>query len=291
MTAAEYFEIGAEFKRGEAGFVMSQSSLKLFAQNPSAWFKGRKVEPTKSMEWGNLIDVLYLTPELFADTYCLLPKVYNAPTKADPYQQKPWNMTAHECQKWVAAQKQKGLFPLYRSTYEGAREAVKALHEHEIAAYLRGDCETQVVCQWSWTDPITGIEVPLKCMIDIAPTADNYLADLKSTVDASHGGFRRTAAKFRYDLQGAFYQWGHRECIRDTEQYSLIVSESKFPYPVSTYYLTTDDLNAGRYGSKSRWGETPGFQSMLEHYCQCLASGIWPDINDGELKPLNLYRN
>jgi hypothetical protein len=291
MTTAEYFEIGAEHQRGEAGYVMSQSSLKLFADNPDAWIRGRKVETTKSMEWGNLIDVLYLTPEDFGKTYCLFPKVYNCPTKADPHQQKPWSMKAYECQKWATNQRNNGIFPIFRSTYEGAKKAVDALHRHEIASHLRGDCKTQVVCRWSWTDPVTGITVPLKCMIDIAPEEDNYLSDLKSSMDGSLAGFRRTAAKFRYELQGAFYQWGHRECFRDTEQYALIVSESKFPYPVSTFYLTPDDLHVGRYGRVGKWKEIEGFQGMLEKYCRCLDSGIWPDNNGGEMKPLYLYRH
>lgn len=289
MTSADYFEIGARVKRGEAGYVMSQSSLKLFAQNPAAWVKGRKVELTKSMEWGNLLDVIYLTPDLFKDSYAIFPKVYPSPTKADQFQEKPWNMTAHYCQQWAEKAKKEGRFPIYRNTFDAAKVALERLHEHEIASALRDDCDTQVVCQWEWTDTATGITVPLKGMLDLAPDDADYLADFKSSVSSEITGFRRMAAKFRYDLQGAFYQWGFRECYRDTSAFALIVSESKAPYPVATYNLTPRDLSMGRYGGRSRFGKVVGFQEMLQNYCRCLESGHWPELNSGNLTPLDLY--
>lgn len=291
MKQSEYFAIGADKRRGEDGYVMSQSDLKQFAKDPWSWINGREKEETNEMRYGSAVDVLYLTPGEFQDQYVIVPKVYPAPTKKDPGQTKPWNMKATYCKDWFVNQKAAGKVPIYTKDLMAAKQAVSVLERHEIASYLREGCRSQTVCQWEWTDHITGITVPLKCMIDLEPLdGADYLADFKTSVEAGISGFRRNAARFRYDLQGAFYLWGYAETTRSVSQYALIVSESTKPYPVAVYNLTPGDLAVGRAGSKGRWGSVMGYQQMLALYCRCLASGIFPQLNDGQIKPLDLYR-
>jgi len=291
MKQSEYFDIGAEFKRGEPGYIISQSDLKTFAKDPWSWINGREVEETKSMEWGSLVDAIYLTPEELKELYALYPKTYPAPTKADPDQVKPWNMNSTFCKNWVAKQKKAGLHPVDRWTFDQAKTAVSKLLKSPIARALREGCQTQVCCQWEWTDPVTQITVPLKCLIDIVPDDADYLCDLKSTNDATISAFRRIGSRFRYDVQGAFYQWGYRETTRDTDAFAFILSESKKPYPVACYNLTPNDLHVGKFGGSDRWGERMGYFQMLQLYCRCLDSGHYPELNGGDMIPLNFYRD
>jgi hypothetical protein len=290
MTAKQYFAIGEDIRRGDPSFVMSQSALKTFASDPWSWVNGREVEETASMRYGSAVDVLYLTPSEFSDYYSLTPRTYPAPTKKDETATKPWTMQANYCKQWVADQKAAGKEVISTRDLMAAKAAVSVLEKHEVAAYLRSGCSSQTVCQWDWEDPVTGIVVPLKCMIDLEPPDADYLADFKTTNDASLAGFRKTAAWLRYDLQGAFYLWGYRLCVRDVSQFAFIVSESKKPFPAAAYHLTPRDLAIGAHGGRTRWGEVKGFFQILSLYCKCLDSGIWPQLNNGELKSLDLYR-
>jgi len=289
MKQADYFDLGADKQRGEAGYIISQAELKLFAADPDSWIRGAKVEETKSMEWGSLIDAMYLTPDELSELYVLMPKFYPAPLKSDKGAKKPWTMQARYCQNWVKNRKREGIWPITREDFEEAKKAVIRLNESPLASALRDGCETQVFCQWEWTDPVTGITVPLKCLIDIRPDDANYLADLKSTYNIGKKAFKKTANRFRYDLQGAFYGWGHRECYHETDGYALLLSQSKMPYPVTAYRLTEQDLYVGEHGNASKWGNTLGYRDMLSLYCQCLASGHYPEVNGGEFNELDLW--
>ncbi len=292
MNEAEYHALGTDVPRGAPERRMSQSELKAFDSDPWSWRHGSSKEETDAMEWGSLVDCLYLTPDEFSNRYALRPATYPAPTKADPDLRKPWNGNSKWCKDWLAEQEKAGVSPIAKKKLDLAKSAVRRLEECELAQALRAGSATQRVCTWDYRDPETGIVVPLKCMIDIAPEDAEFLADFKTTTDPSLAAWRRIASRFRYDLQGAFYRWGFQESTgEDRPAFGFVVQGSDFPFPVAAYYLNDRDFRIGEHGGSTRWGYVRGFREILARYCRCLADDHWPRLNDGEMVPLNLYRD
>lgn len=292
MTQREYFKIGSGVPRGAPEFVMSQSQLKTFAKDPWSWKGGREVEETDAMRYGSLVDILLLTPEEFDEHYRIRPETYPSPTKSNPDAQKPWNANSTWCKQWIAKAANDGVAAANRRDLSKAKRAIASIREHEVVSELLEDCDSQVVCQWEWKDPRTGLVIPLKCMIDLAPRSGSFITDFKTSRDCSITGFRKTASRLRYDLQGAFYLWGFRECYRDVSDFAFVVSETEAPpYPCTAYYLTPNDLANGTYGGGDRWGRREGYQQMLLRYAWCVGTGTFPELNGGDLVPLNLYRS
>ena len=119
ITQLEYQTQTAE--RGEVGYVMGRSDLMDFMENPHKWLKGTEEDSTESTEWGDLMDVLYLTPKHFDDLYVIRPEKYPAEGMECPkcksvtdakscrkcgidrvkvIIQKPWEAGATYCQEW-----------------------------------------------------------------------------------------------------------------------------------------------------------------------------------------------
>lgn len=288
IESRDYFSIGSDVQRGDSQFVMSQSALKLFDKNPWSWIRGVDIEETASMRYGSLVDCLYLTPDRMKDLYLIQPKVYPS-NVGKGVEMKAWTRRASYCKKWEDDAIASGKTVITEDELNVARAAVRVLEEDPLASYLSADTTRQVACQWEYRDPLTGIVIPLKCMIDMVSNDLSSLIDFKTSAGASLSEFRRSASKFRYDLQGAFYLWGFRECYADVEHFGFIVSESRAPYPTASYFLTPNDIHFGREGGTSRWNTVPGYLTMLTRYARCLADGVWPQLNDGQMPALNLY--
>lgn len=283
-----YFSIGDEFPLGDPGYVMSRSELVAFSENPWAWRNGRKFQDTKSTEWGSLVDCIYLTPEEFSENYVMQPCDYPSPTSSDPGARKPWHPGSHWCQNWTRKAKASGKTCLSKRFLDGARKALAVLKEDAQAKAFFDSSRKQTVCRWEYTDPETGIVVPLKCMIDMEGIDEPFLADFKTARAGSGHGFSKSAKSLRYDVQGAFYLYGYRECHSDRDNFAFVVQENSFPYPVSSFYLDDLSLAVGREGLVTRWRTYEGYEQMLARYCRCLADDVWPG-HTTEIQPLQMY--
>lgn len=87
----------------------------------------------------------------------------------------------------------------------------------------------------------------------------HLIVDLKTTEDASPVAFGRSALKYRYDVQAAFYcdgyeaVYGHRP-----EGFIFIAVEKTPPYAVAVYVIEDADIEVGRQKYKAdleRWRE------------------------------------
>ena len=67
-----------EAKRGTAEFILSPSSIKAFAECPSRWKAGYESPDSDAKDYGNLLDVLVLTPESFQERFSVKPSTYPA---------------------------------------------------------------------------------------------------------------------------------------------------------------------------------------------------------------------
>ena len=113
---------------------------------------------------------------------------------------------------------------------------------------------------------------------------DGIVVDLKSTEDASPEGFRKSIAKFGYDVQhpmyldvltGALTQAGvlglpdlpHPTSAR---KFVFIACEKRPPYAVGVYALDRESQDLGR----------AKYRGALRMYSECVANDNWPAYSD-----------
>lgn len=119
-----------------------------------------------------------------------------------------------------------------------------------------------------WVDPLTGANC--KCRPDWQ-TRSRIIADVKSTEDASPEGFGRSAAKYRYHVQGALYLDGYESInYQKAEGFVFIAVEKTPPYAVALYFLRPQDYELGRLE----------YQANLRTYQQCVITNHWPGYNE-----------
>lgn len=73
-----------------------------------------------------------------------------------------------------------------------------------------------------------------------------FIADIKTTEDASLNAFRRSIAKFSYDKQAAFYQAGIKAITGDEVPFYFIAVEKTPPYGIAIYKASESMLEVGR---------------------------------------------
>ncbi len=104
---------------------------------------------------------------------------------------------------------------------------------------------------------------------------DDLIVDLKTTEDASAEGFARSIAKFRYDVQDAFYSDGFEAVTgRKPKGFVFIAVEKKPPYAVGVYVLDAESKELGR----------AMYRADLDRFAECVKSNTWPGYGDKIVK-------
>lgn len=279
-TNADYMR--RDFARGEYGYVMSRSELKNFAACPARWLHGYQEEGSAEQSWGDLVDCVALTPNDFPKRFALTPATYPAPESAKkgaPMVEKPWNWNATFCKEYKA--RLNGKTPVKDEGPEGYREAkiaAAALLADDSIRTLFEASSRQILVTADYEDADTGLFIPLKGLVDLAPNANDEnpfidcLADLKTCNTAHPEAWARQVHKFGYDMQAALYLdlWNAATGEKRNE-FRHVLQENYPPYQIGRRLLSDEFLSLGRHR----------YQSALRLYCQCLATSHWPDYEHG----------
>ena len=238
---------------------ISKSGLDLFSRSPRHyWAKyldpNRQPEqPTKALIQGNAVHVAILEPYKFQADFAVMPD-FNGRTN-DGKEQK---------RLWLASNEGKTIIDL--ETYDLCMRLRDSVYSHPAAASLlsMGKAEETIF----FTDPDTG--APCKCRPDWL-TPDNLIVDLKTTDDASPEGFGRSAVKYRYHVQSAFYSAGY-ELDRGyaPEGFIFIAVEKTAPFQVAVYHADEATLQLGR----------DTYIPELHRYVACRNTNLWPGYGD-----------
>jgi exodeoxyribonuclease VIII len=270
VNSEEYHE-GNGAKRGDSDFEMSASMLREFGVCASRWLAGYTPPDSEAKDYGSLLDCLYLTPGQFAAKYAVRPDTYKSKDG-----DKPWNNNATVCREWNEATEAEGRKPLKKTELAEAQAAIRRLESDKILSAFHDVSEKQVWLTGLWTDDATGLTVPVKALVDLAPAKDSEFAaclgDLKSTRAALPSVWSRYSSQRKYHLQGALYldMWNAATGeARDT--WCFILSENFPPYQTGRAMLSQQKLEYGRVL----------YQAYLARYCQCLKTGVWPDYQTG----------
>ena len=191
---------------------LSVSALKAFKRSPNHYIQylsGPRTQ-SKAMAFGSAIHCALLEPNLFDDRYVVSPK-FDKRTKAG--KERALTFAAQNTEKSIIQQDEWDNLVLVRDAVRATPEAMDLLRDAVAFEQVR-------------QEPIMGI--PFKGIADIV--GPYWVADLKTTRDASPGGFARSAHQLHYHLQGAAYKrlWG-------VQDFYWIAVENAAPWNVSVY--------------------------------------------------------
>lgn len=276
---------GQTVERGTPGFTMSRSQLMEFDRCPHRWNAGYDLTPSDELEWGSLVDCLALDPLRFDKCYAVAPGTYPATPKkkGDPVIEKPWNRNANYCIEWEENQTGKTVVPITKLTK--AKAAVTTLlAEKEIAAFFNAS-KRQVLVTADYKDADTGLTVPLKFLIDLAPDAasefKDVLGDLKTTTSAAPGPWTRSVFEYGYHIQAAMYLDAYNAATgEDRQSFVHVLQENFFPFETARRLLSLEFVELGRMK----------YQCALRRYAMSVALGQWPGYDNAEARSWRGWR-
>lgn len=175
--------------------------------------------------------------------------------------------------KWDAENSERTILnPDQWKQIHAMRDAVMA---HPAASALLTRIPGRAEQSVYWIDAITG--TLCRCRPDW--WRDDHLPiDLKTTEDASMEGFARSVAKFRYDVQAAYYLDGIQAATgKRPQNFVFIAVEKKPPYAVGVYVLDAETLEIGR----------GLYREDLTTYTECAKSDKWPGYGD-KIQTINM---
>lgn len=239
--------------------VVSKSVLWAFAPNPYTWKFGPEKAPTAAMDWGSLVDCLFLTPDAFLADFVILP--------FDNYKKQ-------EARDWRDRQTKTVITD---ADLDAANEAKRALENHTLAKKFRNGAQTQVSVMHALADE-TGDVWRAKCRLDIVPTDPDWLCDLKTTGKPLNS-IPNIIADRGYHAQAAFYMdlW-NAATGEDRTRWAFIFQSDTPPYEVAVVELDREGIEAGR-----KW-----YREAFAKWCRCTREGNFPSPWEDEIKVVTL---
>lgn len=239
-TDAEYF----------AHDALSHSDTKLLARSPAYY---HHVKTTGDKDFKAEFDFGHVVHELALGEGAGIVVV-----DADSWRTK----AAQEAKKEARAE---GKAPLLRDEYEQAKACAEAVTRHPIARKL-WDTADHFEIAATWDDG----DVPRKAKLDLV--AGRFGVDLKTTDYAETEAFGRSAGKYGYATQDAWYRDALTEAFGiDEPEFLFVVVEKRPPFLVNVIKLDPYDVDLGH----KRNGQ------MVDLYRRCRDTDTWPAYGDG----------
>jgi len=172
---------------------------------------------TSAMTFGRAFHLAILEPEVFSEQVA----IYDGKTKRG----KAWD---------EFSETNKGKDIITEIEFECIKGMETALvGNEEIIEFLVGKKEVAMV----WEDSLSSV----RCKGKVDILNGNTIVDIKTTQDASFEAFRRSAYKYGYNRQAAFYLDGF-----GAKEFVFIVIEKKAPYNIGVYHCSDDFIESGR---------------------------------------------
>ena len=286
------------FERGSVEYPVSPSMLKQFAHCPSRWLRGYNPPETKGKDFGSVIDCLLLTPEQFSHKYAIQPLTYESEGMQCPVCKtisdskscrehkvdrvrvivnKEWSGNSKICQEWSEIQTENGKEVITADILADATLAITRLKSDDVLGPYMEQSRRQVLVTGEWHDEPTGLTIPVRCLIDLAPADDSEFAgslgDVKTTRTAALMAFQRDVFKYGYHLQAAFdLALFNAATGQERTDWCFLVQESYHPWQTGRRLLAQDFIDLGRCD----------YKRLLGNYCACVKSGKWPDYDEND---------
>lgn len=241
---------------------LSYSSLKQFQKSPQHFVEYRltKPQPSAAMEFGNIIDVMILTPDDYERKYVVMPadlqrpgaNILNAknPSAESLKKIEAWNnwTSQNEGKKWITPE-----------DYELARFLSEKTFANEKAKELL-DRVVRTQDKMEWTHKGTGL--PMIGYKD--GTGDTFIMDLKTSTDGSPENYPTNAFKFGYHIQGGAYLDYESQRGKFPDFFHLVV-ETTAPYNISVYKMSEQFIALGKQE----------YEQLLQSFKFCMENDMW----------------
>lgn len=235
---------------------ISKSGLDLINKSPLHYWD-RYLNPeteekkTPALIMGSAVHTRILEPAEFGKQYITAPQV-DRRTKAG---KENWNkfIEDHPNHEILTAEQHLLIEKIHSQVYkhEQAKMLLSKLTEVE-QVYIDGD---------------------RKCKPD-GFTSINICIDLKTTDDASPRAFGRSAYKYRYDVQAAWYSDILKANDKQVDGFLFIAVEKTPPYAVACYVIEDDDMEIGRHK----------YTENYNTWKECKEKNIWPGFGLSKLE-------
>jgi hypothetical protein len=262
-----------EAQRGTPGFAMSASSIKESLRCLRRWVRGYEPPRNDGMKWGLLLDTVVLSHDALKTRYAVRPAAY---PDAKTGEAKDWNGNSNWCRAWLADQEAKGLSVVTLAELNEAEEARKILLDDEVLGPWNDASDTQVLVTAEWKDEVSGLKVPLQCLIDYVPRIgtefEKSLGDLKTVSSAQPDTFCNAVYRYGWHIQAAFDMDMYTAATgEDRCNWCFVLSENYKPWEVGRELLSQDYLDLGR----------AAYKYALAKYVHGLSKCLWTGYDDG----------
>lgn len=267
--------------------VASSTSMREFRKSGMHyldWFEN-DTDQTDSTREGSAIHMAFHEPARFAELYRTIPDMAlrshddkrafceMCGVAADGYE-KAKAEELRECvaKSWLA----RGVRVLPEDSLRTIRRCAESLNLecHERARALVSGGQKEV--EFHWVDRETGVKC--KALIDSWDPLRGILSDLKRTVNITKGAFFREVKNRELYYQMAFYRRALIEHGESPRAAAWSVVSPERPYPWAVYEIEIPDL---AYVNDV-------ISRDLRRFADCISSGKWPSINNGEPVTVNL---
>jgi PDDEXK-like domain of unknown function (DUF3799) len=167
---------------------------------------------------------------------------------------------------FAAASRLAGRIPILAPQREQITEMAAAIRAHPTASVLLGADEVMNEMSLFWLDEQFGIW--RRARMDAVRLGGRVvIVDYKTTVCADPEEFARSAGRYGYHWQDAWYKEAVTCVLGDADPLFLFVAQEKeAPYLTGIYELDGDSVAYGR-------GRV---ESACREYARCVAAGEWP---------------
>jgi len=251
----------------------SQSRLKLLGRRSPAHMKYALDNPedsgTKPKIFGNALHCGVLTPDVFHSKFTVGGRC-EATVKSSGKRCGNDGKIRTGGSTWLCGVHGKTAVPdnievLPLTDFEAVQNISDAVRAHPAASVLlEGYHEMTAI----FDHPHNGVRC--KARFDVLPEDGFFIADIKTTVDASRIAFERSAYNFGYYNQAAFYIDAAREHEINAEFYTIIAAEKEPPWAVAVYHIRDEAIDAGR----------KELLPLLEKWAECEKNDHWPGYSD-----------
>lgn len=265
MTNSEY----------HSGPGISKSHLDKIAVSPAHYFAAYldparvRPEPTPAMVQGTAIHTAVLEPDEFERAYVVVPEYMpNRPTDRQRNAKKPSSETVEAIIAWNEFE----LSAAAKLILTGEQWGISLAVQHSVRKHPRAK---QILKKGKSEQTYFAVDPDTGALVKARPdwtTDEMWIADLKSTKNASPDHFYRSVLDFSYHLQPWFYQ-NVLEAALDTtvpKHWEFIAVEKEPPYAVACYVLPPEVYRAGARIAAQR----------LQAIVDCKMLDNWPAYSD-----------
>lgn len=263
MTPSIHFNMSrADYdRRGETNF----SGLKVLGLKSPAHYHASLLAPVQedsdARQRGRAVHTAVLEPARFRSSYVV-------------WDDGPRNPKS---KKWIDFQLEHGGKEIITAGMNDVALAMAKAAQAIPAArpYLMGG-KSEATLLWQFVREALGT-VPgytIECRSRLDFIADcGALVDLKTTRDASPGGFGREVGRYAYHVQAAFYRRAYYACTGKLLPYKFVAIEAAFPHVGAVYDVTDEAFELGE-ATYTQWMDT---------LHACLRDNRWPGYGEGEM--------